>query len=140
MITIQVQPSNEFLASCIITAVEGGINYWACCADYKFPGCDDGVDFAEVTVHESVEELDYDGPTIPGSRGGEYKAEGKRVTMADIEAALGKVIDLSVGLALHEAHRIAIKTALMMDDAGMIDADLADHIMQVAVLGDVIYG
>lgn len=112
----------EFLNDVITTAVEGGINCWAAVSDYKWSG----VPETTVTVHE----LDYDTS--------DFMESGVPVTVETIASAIGKIVR---GESQISEDRVKmIKDASAENDAGDIDSDLADCIVQVAVLGDVVYG
>lgn len=129
----------NFLASIIITAVEGGINYWASVSDYRWwdPTLDggtavhhDGIPNAYVTVHES-ERDDEDG------------YEGVLITVEHIARALGTLRQGPVtGLAESlRADIVAQDRANGEDETHQdIDAGLADCILQVAMFGTVVYG
>ena len=137
----------EFLSGLITTAVEGGIGYWSCCSNYKWDyGQDEaGNDLTgptTVTVHESVDDIDYDGPTIEGHRGGEYKAEGVTVGPAQMLAALAIICDLSKPLEhVSDRWRTSVLAAVRdPEGAGDLDSGDCDNIMQIAVLGAVVYG
>jgi hypothetical protein len=124
----------DFLACVLVTAVEGGINYWAAVSDYSFTDAPVGYTMtdASVTVHE------MDDAT------GEYKEPGVHVTLAAIASAIQEIITRrdrgERPLDLADSYVSAIAGASAINDAGDIDADLADVIMQVAVLGNVVYG
>ena len=116
-----------FLDDIIITAVEGGINYWALVTKYKHP--EGGP--ASVIIHE----------TTPSTSGKPVVV--KPITRLEIEAAIARILDLSVSdetLGLHASRRDLIRQASAHNDAGNIDADEADNIMQIAVFGEVVYG
>lgn len=119
----------EFLSDVLTTAVEGGINYWAQVSGYRWncPPAERGV-----TVHDVV------GDDIP--------PEGRRVTLDDIARAVNAIAKAPlsdpepVALGLHRQYRRQVVEASRENDAGDIDAGLADAIVQVAVFGEVIYG
>jgi hypothetical protein len=114
----------QFLNDVLITAVEGGINYWAAVSEYRW----DGVEVASVRVHEFDEET------------GDYDKEGVMVMAGQLAGPIGQIIadGSEINLADDSVARIFIANRL--NDAGEIDAGDADAIMQVAVLGDVVYG
>jgi len=107
----------KFLDDVIITAVEGGIGYWSICDSYK-RGND------KPTTAE-IEELEEDGVTRTGN-----KFSINREMMKD---AMDKAL----------AERMLNKRALaaiIMEDAGDLDADDADSIVQIGCFGRVIFG
>ena len=129
---------SEFLSDVITTAVEGGIGYWAKVSEYRWysPSLDggsatheDGVANAYVTVHERE---GHDMELVSES--------GTHVGLDDVASAIATISDPSVVLALHNDYRKRITAASRFNDAGDLDAGDCDVIVQVAVLGDVIYG
>ena len=139
----------EFLNCLITTACEGGINYWAACTDYKWShGQDtDGDELTgptTVTVQESVDDLDYDGETIMGRRGGEYKAVGVDVGPQQMLDAIIRILDVAQPLEfISDNFRNALLDAVRQPNGegdGDLDANDCDLIMQVAVLGRIVYG
>lgn len=114
---------DQYLDDLITTAVEGGINYWAAVSDYEWS--DDGP--TSVVVYD-LEAGDLDGPGVPIGR-------------AEIRKALALIMDATHEIKyLHSGARGRIFAATMENDAAEIDADDADTIMQVAVLGEIVYG
>jgi hypothetical protein len=114
---------DEFYDDILTTAVEGGINYWATVRNYKWS------DDAETTV-EVREDPDA----------AEGRAQWVKVDRASIRRAVGIIIDRSNDLDLREDYRVRIGQAYRENDAGDLDAFDADIIVQVAVLGNVVYG
>lgn len=113
---------NEFLADVIVSAVEGGINYWAHVKNYVAEFKDMGYtrNYASVTV-------------IEDETGKEF-----HITMDKIDETVAQfnhpVKDL------HDDCRKIVVAANILSDAADIDADAADWIFQVACFGKVIYG
>lgn len=133
--TTRTAEREEFLSDIITTAVEGGTGYWAQVSQYQY------VMDGELHV--------YTGPKIEG--GGTratlhelnddetgYKDEPLVVTIDTIAAGIGKIErrDVQVHSWFHER----ILKASRANDAGQIDADDADIIVQVALLGEIRYG
>lgn len=123
-----------FLGNIITGAVEGGTGYWAQVSQYQYTmggelcvcvGRRDG-DEACATFHEM--EDDESG----------YKAEGVKVTLNMVAGAVRKITDGDIGV--HSAMFYAITRANRDNDAGDIDADAADAIVQVAIFGKIVYG
>lgn len=65
-------------------------------------------------------------------------AHTRAVTFGKIARAVQRIIDPSDGCDLNPESRAAVAAAVL--DPGDIDADVADLVIQVAVLGKVIYG
>jgi len=111
----------EFLGDIIITAVEGGVGYWAMISGYRWHGVPSPV--ATLTEHESHK----DGDPITG-----------KLDIDSIASAIGRIVRGEIKLRADLIKLIAGASAA--NDGGDIDAEGADVIAQVAVLGDVIYG
>ena len=113
---------DEFLSNCIITAVEGAIGYWSEVDKYHHtPGP------ARVRVHELDEPKK---PFVP-------------VDIKRIDKAIQKIIASVDGksVKIHSTYVAKIAGAYATnDESSEVDAEIADIIMQVAVLGEVIYG
>lgn len=106
----------------LTTAVEGGIGYW-----FQIHECKRLEDLSWVMVegHElSDDESGYDGPR-------------HTIKATDLEKAARKIVkDDMIRSDLVDG----IRRALNSRDAGYIDSDSADCIVQVAVFGDTKYG
>jgi hypothetical protein len=114
----------EYLADIIIGAVEGGIGYWSATSAYRHSG--DPANTLAV-VHEYDDASDT------------YTADRHEITPDTIAHGItcirrGDLRNLSDG------RRTAILAADRHNDAGDLDSDLCDCIVQVALFGDVVYG
>lgn len=114
----------EFLQDVLITAVEGGTGYWAAVSGYRYD--DDKPETASVTLHPLNDDT------------GEFDGPAHAVTIDTIAAGIGRIKrgDLSINSAL----RGTILNASDENDAGDIDADGADAIVQAALFGELVYG
>jgi hypothetical protein len=120
----------DFLASVLSTAVEGGISYWASAkpGTYKW-GSENGphtfgdAHYASITIRE-----DDDGQTGPW----------RHVSEATIAQGIARVKrpDFRINTQLLGD----ILTGDRNNDAGEIDADGADVIVQAALFGKIVYG
>lgn len=114
----------QFLNDVICTAVEGGIGYWSQVSNYRWG------DEIETTVR--VHELDDDGTP---------DAIGVPITPAKVEEAIALILTKDSQYDyIHPRVRSQIFAASVENDAGDIDADLADIIIQVAMFGKIVYG
>lgn len=113
----------QFYDDVLTTAVEGGINYWAQVKTYDWS--EDGETVA--TVRDA------------GFEDGE-PGEWVVVDRAKLRHAVAVIMDKSSDLDLSDFHRGNIAQAYRENDAGYLDAFDADAVVQVAVLGNVIYG
>jgi hypothetical protein len=119
----------QFLSDVLITAVEGGVNYWAGVSYYRWQDKDGNDVPASVTVHEMDDET------------GDYKEPGVPITTKEIGRAIARIMDTTDEIKhLPTWVRKDVFGASMDNDAGDIDANIADMIMQIAVLGEVTYG
>lgn len=107
-----------FLADIIIAAVEGGTGYWASVSAYKWTL---GPELTTATLHP------------------EDEPDTSHVVTLDTIAHGIAVIRREEHLA-----RVDIRTAILQadrySDAGDIDADAADVIVQAALFGELVYG
>lgn len=135
-ITIPDNPEgNEFLRDIFITALEGGIGYWSTASKYRPGSSEDGTDWF-ATITDTVDGGDYriDINTVLAglgaiceARGPFYDPNGARTNCEDVPYLTRYV---------HDSILSAVKTL----DAGEIDSDLADTIVQVGLFGKAIYG
>ena len=116
-----------FLSDCIITAVEGGTGYWAEVRNYKW---------SEDTVHHRM--LDA---TV------ELRSEIPRTDEPEPWFKVNlDTIDLGIQRLQSADFRVnpnlmgLILAANRDNDAGDIDADAADCIVQAALFGELVYG
>ena len=125
----------DFLAGIIITAVEGGINYWAYARKYRWVDSNgklygnalSRLQDASVEVCD-VEDFD-DG-----------KGQWKKVTLDTIARGIGKIKRKEVSLS-HGRRKIVIAADRDPDKhAGNIDSDIADCVLQAGLFGTIIYG
>lgn len=112
---------DSFYDDVLTTAVEGGINYWAQARNYRWS--DDGP--TTVDVRDGGFEDDEPGEWVALDR----KAMSAAITA--IREGKGSMAD---------SYRSRILQAHRERDAGELDAFDADIVVQMAVLGDVIYG
>lgn len=131
----------QFLADVLTTAVEGGINHWAAVSGYRWysPTVEggraehvEGQANAYVTVHEN--EVDTDG---------EDGCVVRSIGVDDIARVLGEIRRTPRREGpewMHDDLVAEILAADRLNDAGEIDAGACDCLMQIAVLGKVVYG
>lgn len=117
MTTATLTARQQFLNDVLITAVEGGINYWAEVSDYDHG---DDVRVASVRI------LDLED-------GREYRLTAKMLANPIMQIINGPV-------QVRDDIRIAIFDGERLLDAAEIDAECADVIVQVALFGRIVYG
>lgn len=119
----------QFLADIITSAIEGGTGYWACVHQYQY--------MMDDTLHPCI------GALVPDA--------GARATIQDEDD--DKLYELTIdviarGISAIRATRDGINTGIRQsiitgdndNDAGEIDADGADAIVQFAIFGRLVYG
>lgn len=109
----------QFLWDVFVTAMEGGVNYWADVLSYhpSAESKDDLFNFrAKIRDQETGERFDVNSQTI--ERG----------------------LQLCRHTQLADRIRAAILLGEAKNDGGCVDAEAADCIVQAALFGEVIYG
>lgn len=104
-----------------VTAIEGGINYWAEVITYRHLEGEEGWQ-AVVIDRESDENLPH--------------RIDQEVITRGIERAVGNVVNGYHATAVNNLHR----SLLGLTDDADYDADTADMIVQFGLFGEVIYG
>lgn len=120
-VSLTVALSDEFMNDVLITAVEGGIAYWARLVQ---PG--DSPDSYVGMLIEEQEPSEGDTPK-------------RAILNADL-VARGIAAALAPTFALNSAIRAAICRGASENDGGEIDVEAADVIVQAGMFGGLIYG
>jgi hypothetical protein len=118
----------EFLSDILTTAVEGGISYWSAVHQYQYEL--DG----EIRVHVGEREGDEPRATVfeINDAGDDFNGTRHEITL--------DVILRGVRIASQIDGYDVVREATSELDAGMIDANLADDIVQLGLFGLVVYG
>lgn len=111
----------DFLANVLVTAVEGGINYWASVENYRTK---EGPEYTLEDARALIKD--------------EYTGQHHDLTLEVIGAGLLKIG--SRDFELNPQMRKEILLANTISDAGDIDSADADAIVQAGLLGEVRYG
>lgn len=111
----------QFALDVMVTAVEGGIGYWSACTAYHW---------------EKDDKEDLDGFYADIEDDGEDEEFKFRI---DAES-VWKGIETLYKQEGYEGVKKTLSHAIVDHDAGMIDAEIADCIIQAAVFGEVVYG
>lgn len=119
----------QFLTDTLVTAIEGGINYWASVSDYHwhYPNIhEDGVANAYATILDREDE----------------DAEPVRVDLDTIARGWGLYKRLYKGESIsgREYGKQALLANRTNGDDGDFDADVADNVLQLGLLGEIVYG
>lgn len=123
-LTVTQQYDMEILSDTIITAIEGGIGYWSVCTEYKWQDKKPHEVFAKVEIEEELRDDDDQDEYL--------------IDCQVIKRGLEKI--LSGGVPLSSQILGWIHQSLNEGDAGMIDATVADCIVQAGLFGEVRYG
>ena len=113
----------DFLAGVVVTAVEGGINYWGDIRKYRWRE-DDERNFTEASVEVKVNDTP--------------DAEWLTVDMAVIQQGIK-----AIRKGDFQVNRVIVSYVVLGDrnnDAGEIDSDAADCIVQAGLFGAIVYG
>jgi hypothetical protein len=116
-VAVELHLTEPFLRDVFTTAIEGGVNYWARVTEYRWTETDPANVYA-VLVETEV----YD-----------QEPQTHRVTLANV----AKGISIILG---QPQLRPGLVGNIMALDAGEIDSDDADVILQLGLLGEVTYG
>lgn len=126
---------DQFLADIIVTAVEGGINYWSRVTDYRwyFPDLPGG------TGRPSKNGGAYACGLVGVGESGEPTAT-YFLCPERVETAIRDIIDAGENIKFLGRHVISRVVDNSHRNEWDGDADDADQIVQVALLGEVRYG
>ena len=111
----------QFLDDVVTTALEGGIGYWSVCSAYEWDG---------VPARAQIQEFDEStgepfGPLM------EVDRALIRRGIKDILSGESNTGESLIGM---------VAAANATNDAGDVDADVADAIVQVGLFGNLVYG
>lgn len=118
----------KFLQDIIVGAIEGGTGYWAEVLQYQY------VYDGEVKVYIGGRVGNGTRAKVQVTDGGEQYV----LTEALIDFGLGRIRRGEVGL--NSTLRDAILRGDRENEAGDIDADCADAIVQASLFGELVYG
>ena len=122
-----------FLTNIVAIAVEGGIGYWSWCSDYRWysPTLSGGSALhqddkcnAYATIREIEEPAEVDGAI--------------HLDLDVVAKGLARL--LHPGFAVRSDIAAAALEARETRDAGLIDAEIADCIVQAGLFGKLVYG
>ncbi len=139
----RTEEREQFLADIVIGAVEGATGYWARILSYRHSK---GAAMTRaVLIEEDDDETRERIAAAAREKGAKLTvAEAldiEGVRLLDIDAVARGIGRITRGeVAIREDLRTLIAEASRANDAGYIDADAADVIAQVALLGEITYG
>jgi hypothetical protein len=123
----------QFLSDIIVTAIEGGIGYWSTTFYYRAEGRVIVGDFGKGPADCYSRTCAIVVVSEDGEDGQEYI-----ITSSVIEQGIARLLNGSVSYSWDVKDNLAV--ADIENDAGMLDADDADAIVQAALLGAIVYG
>ena len=128
----------EFLGDIIVTAVEGGTGYWAQVSQYQYD--ETLLDPKGVRVIVGERQGDATQATLHELNDDEsgYRDEGLELTLDAVARGIGRIKSGEIGVNSRLRKEILIGDR--ENDAGNIDADGADVIVQAGLLGEIRYG
>lgn len=131
-ITVTLDVKDQFLRDVLCTAVEGGSNYWAHFRSVKRFKGEYGLEWEVVTVYEVGDsDASHTAKHVVGLP--ELREGVRRVIMGDMT-------DKASHANCHPSNGATLLQAVVTDDAGNVDADLADLVLQAACFGHIVYG
>lgn len=132
-ITIKATITDQFCRDVLCTAIEGGSNYWA---SFKVLKRIKG-QYCEEYEIVRVMEMDVDGS---GGEIARFTVDPQTIREGIARLVNGGMHDGRHSSDAHPDYRADVMRAVMSDDAGQIDANLADLILQASALSCIRYG
>lgn len=122
----------QFLADIFTTAIEGGIDYWAAISKYYWQkdGKADLDGFYAIVSDCEGDDLDIESDAVP---------KDSRIDIEVIARGLDKIC-MNPAVKINSNLRQLIREANRENDASNIDAEGADCIVQVGLLGELVFG
>ena len=122
-IVVTAQVSLQTLADILITAVEGGIGYWSQTVTYRW---------TEGPIHTYADIIEVDEDEDEEDH--KHHKIDLEVIKRGIERCLSGAVKPSPSL------REMIHRAVVEDDAGHVDSDAADVVVQAGLFSEIVYG
>jgi hypothetical protein len=126
------QERSQFLNDCLITFIEGGPYSWFIVRDYKLSSSDEAS--AKLLIANPHDQSNYDADPDE-----EPESWLKRDLTVNLIAHGLNILKKGAVEGLHEAYRSRLLAADSINDAGDLDINDVDIIVQVATLGSVVY-
>jgi len=122
-IKMNVLLPDDFPFSVFVTALEGGINYWYRARTYRWQDAHGNDDLYGFHAYGTPIEEDNE------------RLIDRETVLCGLAAVCG-----SDDIKLNGRWRDEIRRAAGSGDAGLVDADLADSIVQAGLFGEIVYG
>lgn len=135
-VALSLTISRQFLMDVLCTAVEGGSNYWAAFEKAGHEKGEHGRQYVTITVIECCDELCT--PTSP-----RYPVDLGALAAGMVRLIQGGMHDEGQSPGTGDcapSYRAELLHAILADDAGHVDANLADLALQAATLKCIRYG
>ena len=130
--TTKLTPREQFLRDILCTAVEGGTNYWAQVDQIRRDGYRPDARVGDPGFGDWT----YIGYTLHDVEG---DGEEYVVTVETVKRGL-KLLTQDTKIGLRKDLRAAVMVANISNDAGEIDSEAADCIIQAGIFGEIVYG
>lgn len=124
-----IELPHALLSGVLETAHEGGINYWALVSDWQMADNPEAQDDLDRRLLLSFKVRDIEDPA---------HSEVHEIDHEKLAFAIQQVLDSNA--MLRKDIRESIVRSVMAGDAGDIDAEAADCLVQIALFGSIVYG
>lgn len=130
-INIKLELSDQFLRDVLSIAVWYGSSYWA--------------GFENPVMHQGESYADYESITV-NDLGDDEEAKAKyEINLAKVAEGIERLIGRNFNseeshAQCHVSYSAAMLRAAALGDAGNVDAELADIVLQLACFGHIVYG
>jgi predicted mannosyl-3-phosphoglycerate phosphatase (HAD superfamily) len=133
-ITIKRRLSDEFLSNVLHTAAEGGIGYLARARKAQVEKAASGDWIDDILLAYEVKPRTDEGQAFAD---GDSRNDWQHIDHAKIAQAIERILTEQL---TNDTIREYISTAVLEDDSGNIDGEAADCIVQIAALGEIVFG
>lgn len=144
-ISVKVKPSASLLKDIVITAVEGGIGYWCQVEQFKWEESYEDAcarlghnpdEMVKDKIQPHQEELEF--PLVTGLEP-VNDADFKRVPVLTQDHVLDGLEKLLNNAKMPTRGALVLQ-AIIEDDAGYLDSEDCDVIIQYGLFGELVYG
>ena len=130
------QERKQFLFDVFVTALEGGIGYWACADEYhwanKVPEGEskDDIEGFFAIIHDTEADFDPEGePAFPQSK----------IDADVIEKGINRILE-NDQFKINDQIKKNIRDGFNQNDAGYLDADDCDCVVQAGLFNEIVFG
>lgn len=123
-IQVNLEVSDQLLRDTLCTAAEGGSNYWA--------------DFKCTAMHRTEHGAEWEQAQVTDNGDGDGTQETKTIGLHELREGMRIMLERGKCADQYKGHLLQ---AIINDDAGYIDAEVADLVLQAVFFdGEVVYG